>query len=152
MDLHEAQSGTPLQVVNEIFVQGNFPACPVTDEIEEGKEVEIGELADYEKAILLARDQTRDRANEMIQQANEVEDIPKEAEKAIGLLRKKYEFFDDFFWMSVKNRLNGKIAEEIGIRADWKVVNILHDEPGEKCADCPTRESCVILAMRAMFE
>lgn len=151
MDLKEAQVGTPLQTVNEIFAQGNFPTCPITDEIEEGKEVPIGELTDYEKAILLARNQITDNLKVMVEDIDGADELRASLEK-LDSRKKLATLFDDFFWMSVRGRLNGKVAEDIGIRAGWKVVNIIQDEPGEKCEDCPDKETCMLLAMHIMME
>lgn len=155
MNLHEVQMDTPLQVVNDIFVQGNFPTCPVTDEIKEGGEIEIGELTDYEKAIMLARNQSSTNGNAIIDQAREAEDITEEQKKAINRYKEQSSLFNDLLWMSIRHRLNGQTQDEIGIRANWKIVNILpqeEDEPGEKCQNCPKRDGCPILALHILME
>ncbi len=150
MNLHEAQSSTPLQLVNQLFAQGGF-VCPVEVIIEEGKEVEISELTDYEKAMLLARNQTSDKFNEMVKNHEDSEesdnDTPAIMEK-LSDQKKLVKFLDDLFWLSVRSRLNGVANSEIGIRADWKIVNVIKTDD-EDCDNCDAKEGCLVFLMKA---
>ena len=118
INLVEAQKDTILGLVNEIFAKGEF-ICPTDDPVKETETV-IGEVTDYEKAIVLATNVIEERHNQQVDTAKEDED-----DKCQLFLNKKmHRALFDLFWTSVKHRL-GKTAIEpdaIGFRKDWQLV------------------------------
>lgn len=121
MNLVEEQRKTPLGLVNEIFAKQEF-VCPTEDPVEE-KEVIIGTLTDYEKAIALAANIVRDRHNKVVDDQK----IKPESEIILQLMldKKTYNLLNDLLWVSVKTRL-GRVAldpDNIGFRKDWKIVS-----------------------------
>lgn len=121
MNLVEEQRKTPLGLVNEIFAKQEF-VCPTEDPVEE-KEVIIGTLTDYEKAIALAAKIVSDRHNKVVDDQK----IKPESEIILQLMldKKTYNLLNDLLWVSVKTRL-GRVAldpDNIGFRKDWKIVS-----------------------------
>ena len=137
--LIEAQGLTILALVNEIFLKGEF-VCPFKDEAKEG-EVVLGELLDYEKAIVLASHQAVDRHNAIVEkeiEGGEDNSVQKYLDKFA------HEVFDKLLWASIHHRF-GKVAVEsdtLDIRKDWKIVVMSEEEEDKDCASCPAAFMC----------
>lgn len=156
-DLKEAQKGTILAKINEIFESGVFEGEPTTSSAEEKV---IGELADYEKAIFSRKYQLvkeLENLKEKITPANIFEMIEK-----IEELKQEFEIMENIFWASLRRRLSTDFGS-IGIRAGWKVVgkdpksdsvflggllnlgeilSIVIGPDGHNCSICPKYDEC----------
>jgi hypothetical protein len=138
--LFKGQGSTILDLVNQIFLKGEF-TCPVTDELKEG-EIVIGELSDYEKAIIIASGQVIKRHNDAVDKeetGEECDSVQKYLDKAAS------QVYESLLWASIHNRL-GKVAVEndrIGLRKDWKIAAAPEEEGDDKdCASCPMAFLC----------
>lgn len=119
INLIEVQKDTILGLVNEIFSEGKF-VCPTDDPVKETETV-IGEVADYEKAIILAANVVKERCNQQIEEAMKGDEVD---ESQLLINKKMQEVLFSLFWLSVKNRL-GETAtapDAIGLRKDWQLV------------------------------
>jgi hypothetical protein len=118
-NLFEAQKGTVLEMVNEIWLKGEF-ICPTNSPVAEGEEV-LRELTPYEKAIYMAKAQAADSHNELVRGSHNLSDLIN--------AKDAYEILDKIFWASVCKQLIADHIEHnnIGVRQNWQLVTF--DEP-----------------------
>lgn len=141
--LFKGQGETILDLVNQIFLKGEF-VCPIADEAKEG-EVVIGELSDYEKAIIMASNIVVKRHNDAIEKeeaGEECDSVQKYLDKAAS------QVYESLLWANIHKRL-GKVAVEndrIGLRKDWKIAAAPKPEEGDHmdCASCPIVFLCPV--------
>jgi len=161
-DLREAQKGTFFSKINEIFESGQWKGEP-TEKIGEEEKV-IGELTDYEKAIL-------SRRNQLIEELKKIKEEPfsivkiQEIISKIETIEGEISIVDKIFWKSLHQRLSTDF-DTIGIRAGWKIVgkNTIENsdddvhELGEifsliskirenvqhNCEKCPVYDRCIL--------
>lgn len=146
MDLFEAQKDSVLGLINEIFVKGEF-TCPVKDPVCTETEEVIGEMTDYEKAIMLARNAASDRFNAMVDAIGESESEPDLAK--LHDARKVSDLLNNLLWRSIELHLKDKDTSSIGIRQDWKIVAITRKKGNvpEKCQKCEKLDNCPIAVL-----
>jgi hypothetical protein len=113
-NLFEAQKGTVLEMVNEIWLKGEF-ICPTSDPVAEGEEV-LRELTPYEKAIYMAKAQAADSHNELVRGSHNLSDLIN--------AKNVYEGLNQIFWASVYEQLRADHFEHnnIGVRQNWQLV------------------------------
>lgn len=124
-ELFAAQKQTPLGLVNKIFFEEKF-VCPIEQEVnEEAGDVLLGELSDYEKAIVLACQQIAEKNNNA---AEEAEKNGLKQDKGQSYLDKlACEALSNLLWNSIHQNI-GKPAIDssfLTIRKDWKVVSAI---------------------------
>lgn len=138
--LFKGQGSTILDLVNQIFLKGEF-VCPVGHEVKEGETV-IGELSNYEKAIVIASGQVIKRHNDAVDQKQKGEEHDS---VQMYLDKSASETYESLLWANIHNRL-GKVAVEndrVGLRQDWKIVIAPESEEDDHdCASCPTAFIC----------
>lgn len=153
MDLKTAQESTLIGVVNEIYEQGEF-ICPVEAEVVIG-ETEIAEASDYEKAIFLTKNKVFKEKEKALQEAakkfgedtesedDSMDDSIRNTAKSLQQQSETLKFLNDFFWGSIRRRLNLTDVNEIGIRRGWKIVKINEEAPPD-CRTCEKKDTCPI--------
>lgn len=138
--LLEGQSETILNLVNAIYQKGDFTSF--NGEEVETNEIVIGELFDYEKAIVIAAGQIQKRHNNLIEEEIETEE---DGDYVQNFLDKSiHEAYSALLWSSIRHRL-GTLAfknENIGIRKNWKIVAVPEKDNHKDCASCPMAPVC----------
>lgn len=116
MNVIEKQGETILSLVNEIFKNGKF-VCPSDDEVEDSSKV-VGEVSEYEKAIVMAAESESQKIN--VDENPLTRRLAASNAKALASL----------FWASIHNRIGEKSFEEAGLslKKDWKIVSIEEDD------------------------
>jgi len=151
MNLEEIRSTNPVQAINQIISQGVF-SCSISSIFDPQKEEFVDECSNYEKAALILRNQLNEEFTEIGENLNVTADDFPEINENLHDLNGLAKFYDDFFWLSIRMRLKDKLVNEIGVRADWKIVNILSvdsDEEGHDCENCDAQGLCLMFNLKA---
>lgn len=119
-DLLKAQNETVLALVNEIFLKGEF-LCPVELGAVETA-APIGELSDYEKAIILAHTQVVKMNNNAIHEAEKKGEKADEYQNYLN--KNSCDALNHLFWFNLRCHF-AKVTIEgnrLRICKDWKVA------------------------------
>ncbi len=117
-DLREAQKGTFLSKINEIFESGQWEGEPSEKTKEEEKV--IGELTDYEKAIFSRKIQLIEELKKMKEEPVNIFEIQEIISK-IEMIEGEISIIDKIFWKSLRQRLSSDF-NTIGIRKGWQII------------------------------
>jgi len=139
-NLQDGQADTILDLVNQIFQAGEF-VYPL--DIVRDSEIVIGELSDYEKAILTAARQVQEIHNGLVEKEIETEEEGDYVQKFLN--KSAHEAYNALLWSSIYHRLGTLTVknEKLGVRKDWKIVAIPEVKNNHKdCASCPMALIC----------
>ena len=162
IDLIAAQEQTPLAIINKYFLSGEFapaPKKPITD-----KEVILGELTAFEKAIYSARLEVVEQHNALLVDAKKNLELHDPPVIELFKLMKINKMLEMLFWMSIRKRLAASVSEkeleDIGLRDEYKIVHFqkksgdvafdfigslisaLEGNASHDCANCPAYDEC----------
>lgn len=128
MDLKQAQAETILASVNEILESREF--IKPEQELGDGDTV-IGEMTDYEKAIWTAFSSSVDFLKAMVEKLpDDLDESVVDELKKVKVLNDKTDALKNFFWASLRHRLNEACyqASGIGVRSNFEIVALTEAE------------------------
>ncbi len=125
--LFEAQKGTILDEVNQIWLKGEL-VCPIETPVAEGEKV-LREFSSYEKAIFMASHSRISQNCEILLSLSEDLDAEKAFDE-ISANEKISGVLNQLFWLSVRQELekDGKKIVRIGLRENWQLVEVAEEE------------------------